>query len=313
MFSWLHHKVRTTPWLGRLALRAIPNWKWHLHIQPIGRFVIRLRQHRMFWLRPPLINEGLMLGSLQRLVRPGDAVYDIGANIGLYTRIFLQCFGAAHVFEFEPMESNRHLLAENLTISGLSAQVTILDCAVCHQDGPAGFQIDDLTSNTGALDAVTQGAACESRSQYGLPPATAQVAAARLDTLIVRRKLTPPAVMKIDVEGAEALVLHGAKRLLEEQKPRLVIELHGAEPARQTIEFLGSLGYCCFGWVHGRDARVYQEIHPADLETVTGRYMLPCIAASTVREDLVAPIAEFIASPSSQSSPRQNLSIQPIR
>jgi FkbM family methyltransferase len=205
----------------------------------------------------------------------------------------IQCFGASHVYAFEPIQSNRILLAENLAIPGCASQATIVGCAVGDEDGTADFQIDDLTSNSGTLDAVTRGAASQSRSQYGLPPATTRVTISRLDTLIATQGLTAPGVMKLDVEGAEALALRGAKHLLSVQKPRLVVELHGAKFARQVLEILWSLGYHCFGRLNMNDASTYKELTLADLESMTNRGPIPYIAASCAYEDLTQPIENF--------------------
>jgi FkbM family methyltransferase len=293
VLGYLQRKVRTTPWVGRVALKTIPNMKWQLNVAPVGDFTVRLREHRKFWLRPPLNQEGFKLGSLKRLVRPGDVVYDVGANIGLYSRFILQCFKASQVFAFEPIEGNRRLLEENLRSGGRSAQLTIVPCAVGDQDGAADFQIDDLTSNTGTLDAVAHGVASESRTQYGLPPAVVKVPVVRLDTMIETQKAVPADVLKIDVEGAEAMVLDGAAHLLSTRKPRLVVELHGAEIARQVLDRLWSYGYHCFGRIAIGEERTYKEIAPADVGDMTCRNALRFIACSVDAAELTDPIADF--------------------
>jgi FkbM family methyltransferase len=290
MFSYLHHKVRTTPWLGRAALKTIPNVKWHVNIEPIGAFSIRLREHRMFWLRPPLLHEDQMMSYLERLVRPGDVVYDVGANIGLYSRFLAQRFKAAHVYSFEPMESNCRLLAENVAIGGCASQVTIIHSAVGSEDGVTDFQVDDLTSNSGAMDVVTHGKASSSRAQYGLPPKTVQVKVTSLDTFVKQEGILKPQVIKIDIEGAEALALSGASRLLSEHKPHLLIELHGAEPARQVVQILWDHGYRCFGHLNVNGVNKYKEIVRDDLSSISERYSLPFVAASQTPQNLVDPI-----------------------
>lgn len=154
VLSDIHNKVRKTPWLGRAVLKSIPDMKWKISVAPIGAMAIRLRQHRMYWLRPPLTHEGFLLGALQRLVRRGDVAYDIGANIGLYSRMMAQCFGASRVYAFEPMENNRTILAENLKLGGCASRVEIIPFALGHEDGVSDFQVDDITSGSGTLDAV---------------------------------------------------------------------------------------------------------------------------------------------------------------
>src|SRR5262245_6726420 len=87
--SWL----RARPALGRIALQCVPDVATRIDIEAIGPFYIRLRSNRSFWLRDPLTHERMVFGGLQRLVRPGDVVYDVGANLGLYARFLVAAFG----------------------------------------------------------------------------------------------------------------------------------------------------------------------------------------------------------------------------
>jgi FkbM family methyltransferase len=294
MLSYLHHKVRTTPWLGRLALNLIPNVRVRVDVKPIGKMIICLRQHRGYWLRAPLTHERFMLGSLERFIRKGDVVYDAGANIGLYSRFMIQRFQASHVYAFEPMPGNRELLAANLKVGGCADKVTILPCAVGNQDGMVRFQVDDLTSNSGTLDAVARGNASQSRRQYGLPPVTLEVAVSRLDTLVDTNAIAKPDVIKLDVEGAEAMALDGARHSLLKHRPRLVIELHGAEAARSVLRVLWDIGFYCFGTLIAKGASTYKEVTPDDLEYITGPYSLHLLVASADRADVVQPVEDFI-------------------
>jgi len=76
------------------VLRAIPDIRWRVNVAEVGPMVISLRRNRSYWLRPALAHETFMLDAMRRIVRPGDVVYDAGANIGLYVRIPLQMFSA---------------------------------------------------------------------------------------------------------------------------------------------------------------------------------------------------------------------------
>jgi FkbM family methyltransferase len=296
MLSYLHRKIRNTPWLGRLALNLIPDVRFRVNVNPLGPMVIRLRQHRGYWLRAPLTHEQFMLGSLERFIRKGDVVFDAGANIGLYSRFMVQRFQASHVYAFEPIPSNRLLIAENLKIVGCSDKVTILPCALGDQDGTASFQVDDLTSNSGTLDAVAHGSASQSRRQYGLPPVTVEVAVSRLDTLVETNTVAKPDVIKLDVEGAEAMTLDGARKSLLNHRPRLVVELHGPEAARGVLKVLWEIGFYCFGRLSMDGAKTYnyKELTPADLESITGPYSLQYLVASANRADLAQPVEDFV-------------------
>ena len=64
-----------------------------------------------------------------------------------------------------------------------------------------------------------------------------------LDDWIEQRNEPMPDLIKIDVEGGEALVLAGLERTLKEARPTLLIELHGPEASEKTLELLESAHY----------------------------------------------------------------------
>jgi len=109
----IHRAIRINPALGRLAINAIPNLSWKISVRGIGLMAINLRRNRCYWLRD-MANEDFVLCAMQRLVRPGDVVFDAGANIGLCVRFLVQHFGASRVIAFEPMRGNQALLNQNI-------------------------------------------------------------------------------------------------------------------------------------------------------------------------------------------------------
>src|SRR5215831_8329005 len=152
ILRWVSCRVRTNPALGRMVLRCIPDCKISIHLSPIGPFFIRLRRNRSYWLRHPLAQDGFSFGALRRLIRPGETVYDVGSNIGLYTRFMIETFGAGQVIAFEPDADNRAMFAENITIGGISARVRQLPFALSDRDGEEEFHVDDISSQSGVLN-----------------------------------------------------------------------------------------------------------------------------------------------------------------
>jgi FkbM family methyltransferase len=282
-------RLREHPTLGRLALRAVPDLKWTVDIDGLGAFKIRLRRNRSFWLREPLESESFPFAMLRRMVRPGDVVYDAGANIGLYARFLIQGLGAGHVVSFEPMPDNRALFEENVALAGIGDRVTLLAMALADEDGVAEFQVDDVQSASGTLDKVTGGEPCVGRKNLGLGPRTTPVLCRRLDTLLDEGALPVPQVIKIDVEGAEALLLRGAERLLREHSPKLLVELHGIPEIRDVLGLLDAMGYACAG-------KVYPHLHPSGYGRVDpsmsprlqGQYDIHFIVAAKDPADLPA-------------------------
>ncbi len=261
MLQWLlgriGNRLRLHPRLGRWSLRMLPDIPLTIQIRGIGPFRIRLRRNRSYWLRDPLLLEQFPLAALEHWVRPGTTVYDVGANMGLYTRIFLNYLQAEHVVAFEPMKDNLKQLDVNLQLGGIRDRVTVVPCALSDADGENEFQVDDLSTASATLTVVTGGEAAAARKQYGFEPKTETVMCRKLDSLMGELNLPPPDVIKVDIEGAEALFLEGARACLAQHAPRLMIELHGVDKARAVYRVLKELGYAC-------SARVSPRLCPAE-------------------------------------------------
>lgn len=282
----LAYRLRTRPWLGRIALRLLPNVAVKTWIPEIGPLMIRLRQHRYYWLRDPLVTEREPFAMLRAMARPGDMVYDVGANIGLYTRL-LAGLGAGQIIAFEPVASNITLYRRNVALGGLDERVRCLPLALSDRDEEEEFQLDDMQSTSGTLDRVTGGAASEGRRNLGLAPKTERVVCRTIDSLVAAGEVPPPDLMKVDVEGAEALVLAGGVHVLETHRPRLLVELHGAAIARAVAELLLDLGYTCRGAVvRDLDPSGFTAVTRALLPKIRGLYDLHFLAAAPDPDDL---------------------------
>ena len=269
-------------------MRLIPDWPWTLQLAGIGPFRVRLRRNRSLWLRDPVQEESFPFAMLRHLVPAGGVVYDVGANLGLYVRYLINDLGAARVVAFEPVADNRALLARNLLLGGIASRVTVLPVALSDEDGPVEFQLDDMQSASGTLSRVTQGQSSVGRRNLGLPPLTATLPSRRLDSLVAEG-LPLPDVIKIDVEGAEALLLRGARRLLADRGPRLLVELHGAGVAREVLPMLWDLGYCCAGKVSARlDPRGFCRVVDSHLAMIEGPYDVHFVVAVRAAADLPA-------------------------
>jgi FkbM family methyltransferase len=179
--------------------------------------------------------------TFRNLIGPGMTVFDIGANIGLYTLIAAKALrNQGQVFSFEPSGETFALLERNIKRNGFQHLVHANRCAVSSTSGHARFLLtDDGGSNH--LD-LTQGSA-------GASGTATDVKTVALDSFVDENKLSRVDVIKSDAEGAEMQVLAGAKRLLEEFKPHIFIEFSkralnrfGHEP-EELLDLLVSLRY----------------------------------------------------------------------
>ncbi|MDZ7378778.1 MAG: FkbM family methyltransferase [candidate division KSB1 bacterium] len=149
-----------------------------------------------------------VVGLFRRLLRPGDIVIDVGANVGTLT-----CQAAARVgptgrvHAFEPHPLLCRFLAENLELNSFR-NVVVHCCALGDSDGevPFAYGGSDEAWYVGASSAVVRRLA---------PGGSARIVVQvrRLDSFDIGDG--DIALMKVDVEGYEGLVLHGAQRTLE--------------------------------------------------------------------------------------------------
>jgi FkbM family methyltransferase len=232
-----------------------------------------------------------MLGVFNRMIRPSDVVYDIGANIGVYSRVMVQWFGAARLIAFEPMSDNFELLSDNITLGNLQDRVRAFRMALSDSEGEEELQIDDMTSGTAVLNSVSGGAASDGRQSFGLGPLTERVSVTRLDDVVANESLPPPDMMKIDTEGAEVKVLAGASGTLMKHHPRLTIALHGEDKARGTISLLQELGYTACGFVADPESKiggsVYRVLQPGDAPVLANNNIVASHDPSDVVEEIM--------------------------
>ncbi|MDA2914709.1 FkbM family methyltransferase, partial [Acidobacteriia bacterium AH_259_A11_L15] len=171
--------------------------------------------------------------ALERDVRAGMTVYDIGAHLGFFTLGLARLVGpAGKVFAFEPLPENARALRENVALNdSLAGRVRVVEAAVSEASGRRAFygQVNSAQGRLGGPGAR--------------PCQTYQVKTLALDDFVFSRREPAPHLIKLDAEGAEGAALQGARRLLEEARPVCLLEVHGEEAARAVWEVLQAVGY----------------------------------------------------------------------
>ena len=158
-------------------------------------------------------------------VRPGATVLDIGAHVGYYTLLSAVLAGpSGRVVAFEPSPANAAFLRRHVALNRLG-QVSVEEAAVSDRAGTARFG-SGSGSGTGHL------------AEKG----EITVRTLTVDGLCAEHGLTPTAV-KIDVEGAEAAVLRGARETLARARPAVFLSTHGLEAHAASLALLRDLGY----------------------------------------------------------------------
>lgn len=167
------------------------------------------------------------LAGFASAVIPGSSVYDVGANVGVYTLLASRKAGpSGRVYAFEPLARNLLYLHRHVAMNRLQ-NCLIMEVAVSDSQGTQRFSSASWEHSMARLS---------SDGELEIPTVT-------LDHCVYGEKLRPPDVIKIDVEGAELLVLRGANRALTEYHPTLFVEVHGTREHAECREFLAAKGY----------------------------------------------------------------------
>src|SRR5437867_8389154 len=180
-------------------------------------------------------------GLIRKLLRPGDVVADVGANIGWYSTLCARAVGdQGHVYAFEPVPSTRARLEENIGLNDMQSRVTVVPKAVAARPGTATIHLFDNQSH-----------ALASLSRLGSSAFTAvPVEVTSLDEFVAVTGIDSIDFVKCDVEGAELDVLNGAASLVAGRAaPLILIELNGGTLRRfghakgDLMRFLQDAGY----------------------------------------------------------------------
>jgi FkbM family methyltransferase len=171
---------------------------------------------------------------LSSTVKEGSVFYDIGANVGFFSLLAARLVGPeGKVISFEPLTDNLLNLYENVKRNQF-CNVQILPLALGAANEEQTFQVSERPT-WGKLKGV--GSVTPDKYLRDI-----KVIVRRLDDLFSEGAIQPPDFVKIDVEGAEAQVVEGAKETLLRYGPTLMIELHGTGNLLTPI--FVEIGYC---------------------------------------------------------------------
>lgn len=179
------------------------------------RFVLYDYDLPRLWLLARHPQDAAEFQAIPRLVRPGDVVLDVGANIGAYSVLLSGlCGQSGRVWAFEPVPDTCWRLRETLALNRCDNVVPV-QAAVCEREGTATMNLFDpghcVWNSLGTPEMGPDGA-------KSLPHASVDVPSLSLDGFCDREGVNRINFLKVDVEGFEVSVFRGAKRLLRERR-----------------------------------------------------------------------------------------------
>ena len=162
----------------------------------------------------------------QRLLAPGDTAIDAGAHIGFFAMLMAAAVGPrGHIYAFEPFDPNADLLEQSVAENCFADRVSFRRAAVGGATGTATLTFPVETLNSGGAYLLRDGTAPLAGNVQKNVPMLA------LDGLEIRR---PVRFIKMDVEGAEPQVIRGAEKMLREDRPTILSELHPVQLERAS-------------------------------------------------------------------------------
>jgi FkbM family methyltransferase len=184
---------------------------------------------------------------LTEQLKPGQVFFDVGAHHGWVSMWSLPLVGKeGNVYSFEPSPANLSILEWHRTRNNFS-QWTIVPKAVSDVDAEEEFFLVD--SGDSPMNSLTTGGA-GAPFMSGRNIRKTSIQTITLDRFCSEVNLRPNLV-KIDVEGAELLVLRGAAKLLAESCPTIILAVHpywlpAGQSPRQIFEYLSGYGYTMY-------------------------------------------------------------------
>lgn len=246
----LRHERENPFWIVWKVMPEFLTKKVTLYLPHVGG---KIRLHKQSLSGAFLLNRSYSAPEyrfLKSLLKNGDTVIDVGANIGTVSICMSRAVGpTGRVIAFEPDPVAYRAMVDNISLNKLE-NIALLNMAAGKAGGIRDFcklkKSSDMSHFLG------------DEKKYAGPSDIIQVECTSIDDLFEKRRLGKAALLKIDVEGAELEVLQGAARVLANGLvDSLVVEMFDDNCANfgyraiSIVDFLSQYGYKPYEIVNG--------------------------------------------------------------
>ena len=179
--------------------------------------------------------EWMTVRAYSQLIKPGDVVLDIGANIGAHTLQFARLVGpSGHVYAFEPTQFAYDKLTRNISLNSRLAPTITAAQAMLVADSSAALAPEIYSSWPLRGETSAHG------EHGGMLKSTSGAVTTTLDAAIARLGIDKVDFVKLDVDGHERDVLEGWTTIAK-FNPKILLELADVGDARHVSELLSLL------------------------------------------------------------------------
>jgi len=175
---------------------------------------------------------------LHRYLKSDMVFADVGANQGEYALFAAKRLSGGQVLAFEPLPSIRTVLHDNIQLNAFK-NITVFDCGLSNEAGT--LQIHEIEDVHEGLATFYPGER-KSRKSFSVPLKT-------LDDIFKTENFNRLDFIKIDIEGGELKALLGSKRVMQQYRPVVMIEINeetyraAGYSSQDVAGFFADLGY----------------------------------------------------------------------
>ena len=228
--AWLRRALRVN--LGEELEVARSGLRWRLNPSDYV-------QADLFWLDS---KDPWEIYHLTKMLSRGSVIFDVGANFGYYSLKLASILdGNCSVHAFEPVPSNFERLSANISLNSLQNCIRARRIGLSDREGTASMSV--RSENTGAAHIIGNGG---------------DIVLSTLDRYCDKERIESLALIKIDVEGFEPLVLRGGAATIQRCRPIILLELNPPTLKRlgyvpqDVVHILSGFGYELFVPRHKR-------------------------------------------------------------
>lgn len=188
------------------------------------------------------------IASMEKHLKKGDVLYDIGTESGWCNLAYAEIVGAENMVLIEPTAifwgNIQQTWEKNMSVPPLATLHALLSDKSTTDPFPRGFY-----GTQGAYPLAAENDIVDRNAYTYIHENTENVPEIKLDDFVKLTGYVPDA-LTMDVEGAELLILKGAENTLRDHKPKLFISIHpdlgerdyGVKP-EQVHAYLDQFGY----------------------------------------------------------------------
>ena len=196
---------------------------------------------------------------MENYFKPGEVVFDIGANVGAYTLIMSKLVGnKGKVFSFEPNWINFYQLNRNIVLNKATNNVNALNWALSSSKRIDAFNYRDLEVGSSLH---TFGKAVDFVGNEFVPEFRQGICSLAIDQFVNEYNVPPVNHIKIDVDGIESEIIAGGIETFSAEHCRSVmVELNDDfNQDMEAVKILEKSGFFVFSKVNNPSSFIESE------------------------------------------------------